>query len=223
MARVARIVIADAPHHLTQRGNNRHDVFFVDDDRRAYLRFLATQSQPLWRGDFGLLPHDESRASHRRSAEGGRAGQSHRPHALAVFSIRQPPARAQRASVAESLLLQSDGRGALFTSNALYRAQSDPGGPVPHRAELCSGRARRPTAAARTRAVCWMPRGGRRWPTDWIRRRSSRWICRLRSASGSSATCRRGGRWPRTDGSARSSSRWPGGCGHWRWGGRRRR
>jgi putative transposase len=44
MARVARIVIADSPHHLTQRGNNRHDVFFVDDDRRAYLRFLATQS-----------------------------------------------------------------------------------------------------------------------------------------------------------------------------------
>jgi putative transposase len=43
MARAARIVIGDSPHHLTQRGNNRQDVFFVDDDRRAYLKFLADQ------------------------------------------------------------------------------------------------------------------------------------------------------------------------------------
>jgi putative transposase len=43
MARAARVVIPDLPHHLTQRGNNRQDVFFVDDDRRAYLQFLARQ------------------------------------------------------------------------------------------------------------------------------------------------------------------------------------
>jgi putative transposase len=43
MARAARIVIGDAPHHVTQRGNNRQDVFFVDDDRKAYLRFLGEQ------------------------------------------------------------------------------------------------------------------------------------------------------------------------------------
>jgi putative transposase len=43
MARSARIVIPDVPHHLTQRGNNRQDVFFVDDDRRAYLQILASQ------------------------------------------------------------------------------------------------------------------------------------------------------------------------------------
>ncbi|MGA2229575.1 MAG: hypothetical protein ABSH22_01500 [Tepidisphaeraceae bacterium] len=45
MARVARIVIADSPHHLTQRGNNRQDVFFVDDDLWAYLKFLALQAR----------------------------------------------------------------------------------------------------------------------------------------------------------------------------------
>jgi len=28
------------PHHIVQRGNNEQDVFFVDDDRRAYLRLL---------------------------------------------------------------------------------------------------------------------------------------------------------------------------------------
>jgi putative transposase len=32
------------PHHITQRGNNRQDVFFVDDDRLAYLRILMEES-----------------------------------------------------------------------------------------------------------------------------------------------------------------------------------
>ena len=41
MARIARIVVPGMPHHITQRGNNRQDVFFVDDDRRVYLRLLA--------------------------------------------------------------------------------------------------------------------------------------------------------------------------------------
>ena len=43
MPRVARIVVPDLAHHLTQRGNNRQDVFFVDDDRRQYLKLLAGQ------------------------------------------------------------------------------------------------------------------------------------------------------------------------------------
>jgi len=43
MPRVARIVVPGLPHHLTQRGNNRQDVFFVDDDRRAYLKILGEQ------------------------------------------------------------------------------------------------------------------------------------------------------------------------------------
>lgn len=40
MPRLARIVAVGEPHHVTQRGNNQQDVFFVDDDRRVYLRFL---------------------------------------------------------------------------------------------------------------------------------------------------------------------------------------
>lgn len=43
MPRVARIVIPGVPHHVTQRGNNRQDVFFVDDDRLAYLKILGEQ------------------------------------------------------------------------------------------------------------------------------------------------------------------------------------
>ena len=40
MPRMARIVIPGQPHHVFQRGDNRQDVFFVDDDCRAYLEFL---------------------------------------------------------------------------------------------------------------------------------------------------------------------------------------
>ena len=40
MARQPRIVLPGVAHHVTQRGNNRQDVFFVDDDRRMYLSCL---------------------------------------------------------------------------------------------------------------------------------------------------------------------------------------
>lgn len=52
MPRVARIVVLDVPHHITQRGNNRQDVFFVADDRRVYLQLLKKQSDK-----FGLDVH----------------------------------------------------------------------------------------------------------------------------------------------------------------------
>ena len=44
MPRVARIVLPGYAHHVTQRGNNRQDVFFVDQDRKVYLEILAEQS-----------------------------------------------------------------------------------------------------------------------------------------------------------------------------------
>ena len=40
MSRVARIVVPGYPHHVTQRGNRRADVFFDDDDRGFYLATL---------------------------------------------------------------------------------------------------------------------------------------------------------------------------------------
>ena len=45
MPRAARLVLPGLPHHVTQRGNNRQDVFFTDDDRELYLRLLAEQTQ----------------------------------------------------------------------------------------------------------------------------------------------------------------------------------
>jgi putative transposase len=38
--RLARIVIPQCPHHLTQRGNERRDVFFAPSDREVYLGLL---------------------------------------------------------------------------------------------------------------------------------------------------------------------------------------
>jgi putative transposase len=45
MPSAARLVIPDSPRHPTQRGNNRQNVFFVDDDRRAYLQIPARQCE----------------------------------------------------------------------------------------------------------------------------------------------------------------------------------
>lgn len=45
MPRQARVVIPGLPHHITQRGNNRQDVFFVDGDRVAYLKILREQCE----------------------------------------------------------------------------------------------------------------------------------------------------------------------------------
>jgi len=41
MPRLARNVFAGVPHHITQRGNRREDVFFTDKDREAYLGWLG--------------------------------------------------------------------------------------------------------------------------------------------------------------------------------------
>jgi putative transposase len=40
MPRVARNVFPHIPHHITQRGNRREDVFFHDDDKQFYLEML---------------------------------------------------------------------------------------------------------------------------------------------------------------------------------------
>ncbi|MEX2299898.1 MAG: transposase [Bryobacterales bacterium] len=38
-------VAAGVPHHITQRGNNRQEVFLVDEDRRFYLDHLRDQAR----------------------------------------------------------------------------------------------------------------------------------------------------------------------------------
>ena len=51
MPRLARAVAVGCAHHITQRGNNRQDVFFVDDDRRVCLELLAEQAERYGLGE----------------------------------------------------------------------------------------------------------------------------------------------------------------------------
>lgn len=44
MARMARVVVPDIPHHITQRGNRRQSVFFSDGDRKEYIKFLKEET-----------------------------------------------------------------------------------------------------------------------------------------------------------------------------------
>jgi putative transposase len=45
MPRIARVVVVDYPHHVTQRGNNRSPVFFDDEGRNYYLESLINYSR----------------------------------------------------------------------------------------------------------------------------------------------------------------------------------
>ena len=45
MPRLARTVCAGVPHHITQRGHRRDDVFFTDEDRQAYLAWLKDYAE----------------------------------------------------------------------------------------------------------------------------------------------------------------------------------
>jgi putative transposase len=45
MARIARVVVPGALHHVTQRGNNRQDVFVADSDRSFYLGLLRKRAK----------------------------------------------------------------------------------------------------------------------------------------------------------------------------------
>ena len=45
MPRRARLVLTGHAHHITQRGNNRENIFAGDDDRTVYLNLLARHSR----------------------------------------------------------------------------------------------------------------------------------------------------------------------------------
>jgi len=41
MARLARVVVAGYPHHITQRGNRRQQTFFCDEDYEEYIALMS--------------------------------------------------------------------------------------------------------------------------------------------------------------------------------------
>ena len=46
MPRQARVVAAGVRHPITHRGNNRQDVFLLDEDRRRYQNLLRDRLEP---------------------------------------------------------------------------------------------------------------------------------------------------------------------------------
>jgi putative transposase len=61
MARIARVVAPDLPHHVTQRGNWREPVFFEADDYRLYRRLVAAAARRRRCRSLGLLSDAQSR------------------------------------------------------------------------------------------------------------------------------------------------------------------
>jgi putative transposase len=59
MARMARIVVPGIPHHVTQRGNRRQQIFFSDEDYRTYRSLLtegcAEAGVEVWA--YALMPN----------------------------------------------------------------------------------------------------------------------------------------------------------------------
>lgn len=45
MARLARVVVPELPHHVIHRGNRRQNVFFRDEDKESYLSILRLQAR----------------------------------------------------------------------------------------------------------------------------------------------------------------------------------
>lgn len=45
MARIRRVVAVGCPHHITQRGNFRREIFLDDEDRHTYLDLLAKAAE----------------------------------------------------------------------------------------------------------------------------------------------------------------------------------
>jgi len=55
MARMARVVIPDYPHHVTQRGNRRQKTFFCEDDYRYNINLIKQHTRtgrPLGNTEF---------------------------------------------------------------------------------------------------------------------------------------------------------------------------
>ena len=44
MPRPNRLILPGQTHHIVQRGNNRQAVFFSDDDRQIFLKWLGEAS-----------------------------------------------------------------------------------------------------------------------------------------------------------------------------------
>jgi len=109
MARLPRVVIADVPHHVTQRGNARQVILGDDADRSAYIELLRQYCELYRLSLLGLLPDVESCALDRDSPDPRSfvANSQTDPWTVRVLLERAPVV--ERARVAGTILFVSAG------------------------------------------------------------------------------------------------------------------
>jgi len=88
MGRIARVVAAGIPHHITQRGNRRQQTFYSDDDYKAYIELMAEWCKrcnvAVWA--YCLMPNHTHMIAVPESEEGLRRaiGEAHRRYTRRV-------------------------------------------------------------------------------------------------------------------------------------------
>ena len=88
MARLARIVVPQIPHHITQRGNRRQQTFFSAADYQTYLDFLikycTRERVEIWA--YCLMPNHVHLIAVPETADGLRRaiGETHRRYTCEI-------------------------------------------------------------------------------------------------------------------------------------------
>ena len=88
MARMARVVVAGYPHHITQRGNRRQKTFFCADDYQRYLELMSEYTREsgteVWA--YCLMPNHVHLVMVPASEDGLRAsiGEAHRRYTRSI-------------------------------------------------------------------------------------------------------------------------------------------
>ncbi len=131
MARLARIVVPNCPHDVTQRGNRREPIFFEDGDQDVYCDLLAEQTRKaqvaIWA--YCLMPNHVHLIVAPSDKDGlARAiGETH-----AAIRTSSTHARAGAGIFSTPLRLGGDGRGSSDCRGTLCEPQSgsrETGGP----------------------------------------------------------------------------------------------
>jgi len=88
MTRLARVIVPEIPHHITQRGNRRQQTFFDDRDYRLYISLMtescARRGVAIWA--YCLMPNHVHLIAVPKSEDGLRRGigEAHRRYSLAI-------------------------------------------------------------------------------------------------------------------------------------------
>ncbi len=88
MARIARVIAAGIPHHVTQRGNRRLPTFFKDEDYQAYIALMSEWCQKcsveIWA--YCLMPNHVHLIAVPESEDGLRRGigEAHRRYSRMI-------------------------------------------------------------------------------------------------------------------------------------------